>query len=310
MKEKIGFSPQDMHLNQHNKSAELGVELRSDLQVLFETFSGSELADAVIGRIHRSVVDSANQSGDNDFQDIGGNELKGIQETIQKYLTQLISRFISDTHREFVVRCHARGVLTAKAVGELMEEDATMGRFAQEDALGVKKLRDILIHRLSYLKPGTARWPEKKYGAVWREARDEYKRMINDMPLTSSTEQVALLAKHAERIDSALGSNDYTVKDLEMLTNSLTKTLESLQKFSAGVAQTATDLSAPQLVAVLERLTVALDTPEQLALSGDTDAVLSVLEQLTLALKDPGQKALGEESVQEAEGGDNSGDSA
>ena len=100
-----------------------------------------------------------------------------------------------------------------------------------------------------------------------------------------------------------------------MLTNSLTKTLESLQKFSAGVAQTATNLSAPQLVAVLERLTVALDTPEQLALSGDTDAVLSVLEQLALALKDPGQKVLGEESVQEAEvvsaeGSENSGDGA
>ena len=53
-------------------------------------------------------------------------------------------------------------------------------------------------------------------------------------------------------------------------------------------------LSAPQLVAVLERLTLALDAPEKLALSGDADALVSVLEQLTLTLKTSGQKALGE----------------
>ena len=52
-----------------------------------------------------------------------------------------------------------------------------------------------------------------------------------------------------------------------MLTNSLTKTLESLQKLSAVEQQAPANLSAPQLVAVLERLTLALDAPEQLAIS-------------------------------------------
>ena len=67
--------------------------------------------------------------------------------------------------------------------------------------------------------------------------------------------------------------------------------------------QAPASLSAPQLVAVLERLTLALDAPEQLALSGNTDTLVSVLEQLTLALKTSGQKALGEgseASVQDA----------
>lgn len=57
-------------------------------------------------------------------------------------------------------------------------------------------------------------------------------------------------------------------------------------------------------LAVLERLTLALDAPEQLALSGDTDTLVTVLEQLTLALKTSGQKALGEgteTSVQDAD---------
>ncbi len=61
-----------------------------------------------------------------------------------------------------------------------------------------------------------------------------------------------------------------------MLTNSLTKTLESLQKLSAVEQQAPANLSAPQLVAVLERLTLALDAPEQLALSGDTDTLVRV----------------------------------
>ena len=168
----------------------------------------------------------------------------------------------------------------------------------------MKLLRDTLIHRLSYLKPGTARWPEKKYGTLWREAREQHKRIIRDIALTSPVEQVVLLAKHADRINYKLDDKDHNVKDLQMLTHSLTKTLESLQKLSVVEQQTPANLSAPQLVAVLERLTLALDAPEQLALSGDADALVSVLEQLTLALKASDQKALGGEVegvVQEAE---------
>ena len=183
-----------------------------------------------------------------------------------------------------------------------MEENATMGRFAQDDALGEKKLRETLTHRMSYLKPGTARWPEKKYGTVWREEREKYKHAIVNLPFTSAVEQIALLAKHAEHINSVLGENGHTVKDMEMLTNSLTKTLGTLQKLTAAQQPTSDEnLSGAQLVAVLERLTVALDTPDQLALSGDTDTLVSVLEQLTLALKTSGQKVLGEESIQDAE---------
>ena len=80
---------------------------------------------------------------------------------------------------------------------------------------------------------------------------------------------------------------------------------ESLRKVSVVEDQAPANLSAPQLVAVLERLTLALDTPEQLALSGDTDALVTVLEQLTLALKASGApKALSESPetpVQDAE---------
>lgn len=46
-------------------------------------------------------------------------------------------------------------------------------------------------------------------------------------------------------------------------------------------------------MAVLERLKVALDAPEELAIGGDTNAVVSVVEKLVVALKGSGQKAIG-----------------
>ena len=275
-----------------------------DLRELRDTLEGQERVDAFIARIQRHATESVNLSVDADFKNIAGGKLDHIQEVIRDILQSCISLFISDEHREFVVRCHAQGISTTDAVSELIRQDKGMNRLAYGDALGTKLLRDTLIHRLSYLKPGTARWPEKKYGSVWREARDEYKKVINDMPLTSPMEQAAMLMKHANRINYALESDSYTVKDLQILTNSLTKTIESLRKVSVVEEPAPANLSAPQLVAVLERLTLALDAPEQLALSGGTDALVTVLEQLTLALKTSGQKALGdgtEASVQEAE---------
>ena len=133
----------------------------------------------------------------------------------------------------------------------------------------------MLIHRLAYLKPGSARWPEKKYGSVWREAREQYKQVVSDIPFTSQVEQVALLAKNADRINEALEKGDHSVKDMQMLTNSLVKTVESLRKVSAIDEQPMpANLSAPpQLVGVLERLTLALRAPEQKAIGSEAKAL-------------------------------------
>ena len=157
----------------------------------------------------------------------------------------------------------------------------------------MRDLRTILIHRLSYLKPGTARWPEAKYGAVWREAREEYRQQVSDIPFTSQVEQAALLAKNAERINRALDDEKHSVKDVQMLTNSLTKTLESLRKLSAVEAASPAILSGPQLIGVLERLTFALRTPAQNQLGGEAKELVGVLEGLTLALKSPKREGTG-----------------
>ena len=200
---------------------------------------------------------------------------------------------ISDEHREFVVRCHARGLSTSDAVSALIVADKTINRLAQDDAMGMDAVKKLLTHRLAYLKPGSARWPEQKYGSAWREEREQHRQVVIDIPFTSRVEQVALLAKHAERINNELDNKTHSVQDLQLLTNSLTKTMETLRKLSVVEEPMPVNLSGPQLVAVLERLTLALKAPDLEVIGGEAQELVGVLERLTLALKAPEQEADG-----------------
>ena len=268
-------------------------ELRSDIKKLLDTLDGEERVEAVIERVQRYAVEATGKTVETLYLPMSQELADVIKRITRQELARYASSFISDAHRELVVRSHARGLSTADAVRELIRGDGTMNRLAQEDAVGVGDLRTILIHRLSYLKPGTARWPEAKYGAVWREAREEYRQQVSDIPFTSQVEQAALLAKNAERINRALDDEKHSVKDVQMLTNSLTKTLESLRKLSAVEAASPAILSGPQLIGVLERLTFALRTPAQNQLGGEAKELVGVLEGLTLALKSPKREGTG-----------------
>ena len=269
------------------------LKVRSDLKHLFDTLKGDELLEAVIERLQLYAIEELHEAERANFRKYKQLHILGtIRETVSEELTGWISHFISDAHREFIVHCHARGLPTAEAVLTLMQEDKTVNRLAQPDVMGASTLRRVLVTRLAYLKPGTARWPEKKYGAVWREAREQHKRGIRDSPLTSPIEQSALLAKHVDYINELLYDKNHDVKDVQALTDSLIKTVEALQRLSAIEQQVPPNDSRTQLVAVLERLTLALDTPEQFALGSDTEAFVEVLERLTLALKSSDHKAI------------------
>ena len=226
-------------------------KLKADLDELFNTLSASELVEAVIERVQRYAIEASGKKVDDDFGEIYEHEAKEIQKRTRNVLQKHVMSFISDEHRAFIVRCHALNFSTTKAVGELIEEDETLSRLAQNDAVQKKELREILIHRLSYLKPDSPRWSEKKYGAVWREAREEYKEALRDIPLTSQTEQVALLAKQADRLDKLIegvwdSGNPIQAKDVKFLFDTLTKTVLGLQKLSkVDEKQIPVHLSAP-----------------------------------------------------------------
>ena len=287
---------------------EESTKLESDLKGLFDTLSGLKLAESVIARVHRYVEAQEELTPDGDEIAYGLTKYtrEAIEEEIRSVLGRYVSSFLTEAHRERIVRCHARGLSTSEAVYELMREDSALNRLAWEDAMGMKALRAQLVPRLAYLKPGSVRWPEKKYGSVWREEREQYTRELSHIPLTSQGEQAALLAKHVERIETAL-SGSLPVKDFLALTNSLVKTLESLNKLSAAEPRVPVELSGSQLVGVLERLTLALQTPGQEVLSGDKEALVGVLERLTFALKAPEQQAEGSSASALPAPGDDAG---
>lgn len=305
-KKRTGITASNHSNESENKTTNIKKVLHSDLKELFLRLDGHELADAVITRVRRYAVECVSSSIEGDLPDIevAGSDL--VQEVMRDELKHWVKYFIMDEHRNFVVQCHARGLSTSAAAWELMSEDMSLNYLGRDEALGADILRDMLIHSLSYLKPGTTRWPEQKYGAIWRKAREEYQHSINDVPFTSTVEHVALLAKLVGTINKEIDDKAFTAKDLHILTVSLMVALDGMHKFKAVEQLVPTNFSAPQLVAVLERLTVALDTPEQLALSGNKDGLVSALEELTHALKTSDQKALEDVKVVSVNGSDNS----
>lgn len=259
--------------------------LKADIEQLLHTLDGDERVEAIIERVQRYAVELAHI--DYDVLKLQAHQDTWLKRLISEILVGFLSSFISDVHRRFVVRRHAFGLSTGEAVQELVYGDKTINRLSQEDAVGFNNMRQALIHQLSYLKPGTTRWPEKKYGAVWREARKEYKREIGDVPLTSKAEQVRLLAEHAGRLRLQLRMT-LNPKEIKVLTSALNETVANLRKlFPDEPSITPANLSEPQLIAVLERLTVAFKAPEQMeAIDGQTKEMIgSLAKQLTLALE-------------------------
>ena len=258
---------------------------RANRNELFTTLEGDELVEATIRSTQDFIAEQWIGTADTNLEGIDIETIKGMKIDIRRELTKVIARFISDEHREAIVRYHARGLSTTEAVAFLIAENSIMKRLSQRDAIGEKKLKELLISRLAYLKPGTARWPEKKYGAVWREERQLYTEEINNTPFSTPAERIALLANHAERVNHTLKSKQHSVNDLQVLTESLTKTLESLEKLSPTDQQASPNLLTPQLASLLERFTVALEAFQKIAHSSDTNTIVEVVEKLTLALQ-------------------------
>ena len=279
-----------------------GLELQTHLKDLFTTLEGDERTKAVIESIQRHAVERLNFAFDSDFDEIDTSSLESIRKVIQEKLTNLISNFITDAHRETIVRCHARGHSTTEAIWTLIREDSTMNRLAQKDAIGAELLKDILIPRFAYLKPGTTRWPEKKYGTVWREAREQHILEIKSTPFSSPEERIDLLAKHAERVHRVLNNKQHSVNDLQVLTQSLTKTLESLEKLSPAEQQTSPNSVTPQLVGILEQLTVVLEALQQPTHNSDVNTLVAVLEKVAISMQlQPEQKAIAGETEDDVE---------
>ena len=197
-----------------------------------------------------------------------------VNEMIAEKLLEMLTYFLTDAHRIAMVRYHAQGLTTAAAVSALVEVDPVINKLA--NAMNWQELRPELIHRFAYLKPGSGRWPEKKYGDVWRESRAAYQAELRDIPLSSTAEQVKVLSEHVQQVMGEL-TKELPFKTYIPLMNTLVKLVNSLHKL------TGASRPHPKMPEVLIMLPTAeqlsLLPPEQRALLGDPDAFLSRLEQ-------------------------------
>ena len=253
----------------------------ADVGELIETLRGYELVDAVIKRAQRYAVDDFDRHITQEADVKDPDLISAFRAFINYELTGYLSHFITDSHRKFIVQCHARGISTTEAVTALIEEDETMSRLAEADAIGWKDLKRVLVSGFSNLKPGTARWPEKKYGTAWREALEAHRQEMSNVRLTSKAEQIALLVEHVERTNRKLQDETLDAKEFQLLTKSLTETMATIRELSAVDDPMPVDLSAPQLVGVIERLTLALGAPDQKALGGDAQQLVGVSREVS-----------------------------
>lgn len=268
-------------------------KLNSDIETLFETLSGFDLAHAIIERVHQFAVTALGKDVDSDFGEMAAEEIIKVQDVIRKALEPYISYFILDEHRKFVVRAHARGSSTSEAVEELMSTDEAIHRLAGEDAMGFRGLTKELVIRMAYLKPGTARWPQKKYGAVWREAREEHIQAISDIPLTTTVEHIKVLSKQADRILRKLEDRHHDLEEFQFLTNMLHDTLEKIRKLTGFEELALTGLSAPDLLALSRLAKLMFAARDKKAIAGETAELIEDLEWLRLALNAPEEKTDG-----------------
>lgn len=217
---------------------------------------------------------------------------KEYQQIISEELLKRIYLFLPHKFRESIVEYHSHGLTTSDAITYLIQNNLALFRLSQNDAIGIKKMRRYLIPRLSYLKPGHPLWPEDKYGDLWRHARYYKKCVTTDLPFTTANEQVGVLINHVARIQSAMENSEFSVKELHVLTNALTKTLQTIQKLTINEQQMM-DFSTDQLLVFLERITNTLGPSGKIPEGSDVRLLVDALEKLVLALKiPPEQKAI------------------
>lgn len=158
--------------------------------------------------------------------------IKIIQNLVRDILTKYITKFIEDEIRKRVVQYHAQGCTTTEVANNLIDEHPAMQRLAKDDAIGIQKLRRLLVQRLAYLKPGHPSWPEEIYGSLWREARSRKIEETTNLTLTNSAEQVSVLVDNVKQMQIALEKEDITARDIYLITNSITKTIQALNKIT------------------------------------------------------------------------------
>ena len=208
-------------------------ELPSNITTLFEVQFPYINIDKFVTAVQEYAITNILSIFDIETIDESDEEtIEIIQSLVRDILTKYITKFIEDQMRKRVVQYHAQGCTTTEVVNNFIDDHPSMRRLAKDDALGIQKLRRLLVQRLAYLKPGHPSWPEEKYGSLWREARNTKIEETTNLTLTNSAEQVSVLVDNVKQMQSALENEDISPRDIQLITNSITRTIQALNKIT------------------------------------------------------------------------------
>ena len=268
-------------------------KLHKNIEHLVNTKGSDEVVNDVVEAVKEYAFNDVKADKDiKSIDEMDKDMKKEYQKIVSEELIKHIYRFFPMKFRESIVEYHSHGLTTSDAITYLIENNDTLFRLAQNDAIGMQKMRRFLIPRVSYLKPGHPLWPESKYGDLWRHGRYYKKCVINDLPFTNANEQVGVLINHIARLNSAMENSEFSVKELSVLTSALTKTLETIQKLTINEQQMM-DFSTEKLTIFIERISNALGPSGKIPENTDTRSLVEALEKLTQALRVPKeQKAI------------------
>ena len=232
----------DEHTNEHTTAIKAILfedkvqdlkELPSNITILFEVQFPYTNIDKFVTAVQEYAITNILSIFDIETIDESDEEtIEIIQNLVRDILTKYISKFIEDEMRKHVVKYHAQGCTTTEIVNRFIEDHPSMQRLAKDDALGIQKLRRLLVQRLAYLKPGHPSWPEDRYGSLWREARNTKIEETTDLTLTNTAEQVSVLVDNVKQMQIALEKEDITTREIYLITNSITKTIQALNKIT------------------------------------------------------------------------------
>lgn len=148
----------------------------------------------------------------------------------------LLKFFLTDNFRKRVIRYHVRNKSTTAAVVSILNREdmkkiTPFYLFKYENVCGYENIKKFLVARLSYLKPSNERWPRKKYGAYWEEARQEYVDSIGDTPLSHGNEQFQELSELYQHLKDAFESTD-NVSEKERLSVCMMRVMAGIHQMT------------------------------------------------------------------------------
>ena len=120
---------------------------------------------------------------------------------------------------------------------------------------------------------------------MWAEKREVYKEAIHstDLPYTSVEEHVMVLSREADRVVERLETGPYTEKEHQTLLDTLHKIFDRLDTTNGQPRRASIQLaSEPQLIGVLERLTLTLTPTEDVSGSVKLDKAIERFKELAL----------------------------